>query len=286
MVNELLKYAKKPEGPLQILQAELEMGIQLVVHTLHAYKVQYLQLPQGQIVSMTNLGYESRLCNMALVNAAASWDGFEGNIVHITREGGHSFSKSQLFKHLKQTSSYQHIIEPLARRHCIVHNLAKVDRDYKKYVPSSPLVVGASLDTNLSYLKDASVSFFKTACELVKLLVRDGLLAEECQKTIGEFQHDPRLEYESKITLEVVKMDENKKQFLEAMKVPEDTFDKLPSDAWFLSRGFPPHKVRLAFKCVEAPITFGAWTAITLSASDFFKLAAMIPELAKDMTKK
>jgi len=193
MVRELLQYAKIPEGPLQILQAGLEMGIQLVVHTLHAYKVQYLQLPQGQIVPMTNLGYESRLCNMALVNAAASWDGFEGNIVHIAREGGHSFSKKQLSKHLKQTNSYQHIIEPLARRHCIVHNLAKVDRDYKKDVPSSSLVIDDSLDTNLSYLEEVSINFFKTACELVKLLVIDGLLSEEYQKTIGEFQHDPAL---------------------------------------------------------------------------------------------
>ena len=119
MVNELLKYAKKPEGPLQILQAGLEIGIQLVVHTLHAYKTHYLQLPQGQIVPMTSLGYESRLCNMALVNAAASWDGFVGNIVRIVRENGYSFNKQQLVEHLKQANGYQDIIEPLARRHCI-----------------------------------------------------------------------------------------------------------------------------------------------------------------------
>lgn len=81
-------------------------------------------------------------------------------------------------------------------------------------------------------------------------------------------------------------MYENKKQFLDAMKMPEDTFDRLPSDAWFLSRGFPPTKVRLAFKCLEAPISVGDWTAITLSAENFFKLASMIPALAKDMTKK
>jgi len=80
-------------------------------------------------------------------------------------------------------------------------------------------------------------------------------------------------------------MDE-KKKFLEAIKMPENAFDKMPSDAWFLSRGFPPDKVKLAFKCVEAPITFKEWTAITISSKDFFKLVAMIPELAKDMTKK
>ena len=150
---------------------------------------------------------------------------------------------------------------------------------------SSSFLIGDSLHTNLEYLKDASVSIFDTAVDLVKLLTGDGLLGEEHQKTIGEFQYDPRLENEWKIP-EVMDMDEKKKQFLGAMKVPEETFDRLPSDAWFLSRGFPPDKVRLAFKCVEAPITFGDWTAIALSAKDFFKLAAMIPELAKDMTKK
>ena len=193
MVNELLKIAKKPEGPLQILQAGLEMGIQLVTHTLHAYKVQYLQLPKGQLVPMRDLGYESRLCNMALVNAAASWEGFEGNIIHITRERGHSFNKSQLLKYLKQTSNYQRIIEPLARRHCIVHNLAKVDRDYKKYVPSSPLGIGDLLDTDLSYLQNASINFFKNACELVDYMIKDGLLGEEHKQTIGEFQYDAAL---------------------------------------------------------------------------------------------
>lgn len=286
MVDELLKYAKKPEGPLQILQGWLEIEIQLVVHTLHAYKAHYLRLPDGKLVRMSNLGYETRLCNMALVSAAAAWDGFVGNIVRAIRASGHTFSERQLRQRLRQTKGCDRIIEPLARRHCIVHNLGTVDEDYKRDVPSSPLSIGDSLHTNLDYLKEASLSFFETAADLVKLLIGDGLLGKDHQKTIGEFQHDPRLEYESKITLEVVKMDENKKQFLEAMKVPEDAFDKLPSDALFLSRGFPPHKVKLAFKCVEAPITFGAWTAITLSASDFFKLAAMIPELAKDMTKK
>jgi len=193
MVGELLKYTKTPVNPLQILQAGLELGIQLVVHTLHAYKVQYLQLPQGQIVSMSDLGYEAHLCNMALVSAAASWDGFKGNVVRTARASGHSFSETQLCERLKQTSGYERIVEPLARRHCIVHNLAKVDRDYKADLPSSPLRIGDSLDTNLSYLKDASVSFFETAVNLVKLLVGDGLLTEEHQKTIGEFQRDPTL---------------------------------------------------------------------------------------------
>ena len=285
MIGELLKYAREPESPLQILQGWLEIEIQLVVHTLHAYKAHYLRLPDGKLVRMSNLGYEARLCNMALVSAAAAWDGFLGNIVRAVRASGHSFSERQLRQRLKQTNGYERIIEPLARRHCIVHNLARVDQEYKRDVPSSSFLIGDSLHTNLDYLKDASVSIFETAVDLVKLLIGDGLLGEEHQKTIGEFQHDPRLENEWKIP-EVMNMDEKKKQFLGAMKVPEDTFDRLPSDAWFLSRGFPPDKVRLAFRCVEAPITFGDWTAISLSAKDFFKLAAMIPELAKDMMKK
>ena len=193
MVNALRKYALKPEGPLQILQGGLELGIQLVVHTLHAYKVQYLQLPQGQIVPMSDLGYEVHLCNIALVSAAASWDGFKGNVVRAARTSVHSFSRTQLCQRLKRTSGYERIVEPLARRHCIVHNLAKVDRDYKADVPSSPLLIGDSLNSNLSYLKDASVSFFETAVNLMKLLVGDGLLTEEHQKTIGEFQRDPTL---------------------------------------------------------------------------------------------
>lgn len=291
MVGELLKYARKPESPLQILQGWLEIEIQLVVHTLHAYKAHYLRLPGGKLVRMSDLGYEARLCNMALVSAAAAWDGFTGNIIRAVRASGHAFSERQLRQRLKQTNSYESIVESLARRHCIVHNLARVDQDYKRDVPSSPLTIGDSLATNLPYLKDASIGFFKTAVDLMKLLVGDGLLAKEQQETIGEFQHDPSLG--PPVTFRLTGsagryriMDEKKKQFVEAMKVPEDTFDKLPSDAWFLSRGFPPDKVRLAFKCVEAPITFGDWTVVTLSAKDFFKLAAMIPELAKDMTKK
>jgi hypothetical protein len=130
---------------------------------------------------------------MALVSAAASWDGFKGNIVRAARANGHSFNEPRLCKRLEQTSNYECIVEPLARRHCIVHNLAKVDREYKTEIPSSPLRIDDSLDTNLSYLKDASVSFFDTAVDLMKLLVEDGLLPEEQLKTIDEFQRDPLL---------------------------------------------------------------------------------------------
>ena len=94
MVSELMKYALKPENPLQILQGGLEIEIQLVVQTLHAYTVHYLRLPGGELVKMSDLGYETRLCNMALVSAAATWDGFKGNIVRVVRENGQAFLKA------------------------------------------------------------------------------------------------------------------------------------------------------------------------------------------------
>jgi len=192
MVNELLKIAKKPEGPLQILQGDLELGLQLVAHTIHIYKQHYIRIPQG-MVPMGELGYEKRLCNMALVSAAASWDGFKGNIVREVRESDHSFSESKLRQRLEQISSYECIKEPLARRHCIVHNSARVDQEYKRDIPSSQLNIGDSLAISLEYLKEASVSFFKTAVDLVKVLVEEGLIPKEYQKTIGEFQRDPSL---------------------------------------------------------------------------------------------
>lgn len=176
MVGELLKHALKPENPVQILQAGLEIEIQLVVQTLHTYAVHYLRLPSGELVRMSDLGYEARLCNMALVSAAAAWDGFTGNIVRAIRESGHAFRERQLCELLKQTTRYKDIREPLARRHCIVHNLAKVDRDYKRDVPTSPLAVGNPLNTELSYLKGASAAFFDTGVEVVKRLVSDRLL--------------------------------------------------------------------------------------------------------------
>lgn len=153
MVSELLKYARKPESPLQILQGWLEIEIQLVVHTLHAYKAHFLYLPDGKLVRMSELGYEARLCNMALVSGAAAWDGFMGNIIRAVREGGYSLSESQLRQRLKQTKSCDRITEPLARRHCIVHNLGTVDKDYKRSVPSSSLSIGGSLHTDLDYLQ-------------------------------------------------------------------------------------------------------------------------------------
>jgi hypothetical protein len=197
VVGELMKYALKPENPLQILQGGLEIEIQLVVQTLHVYTVHYLRLPGGELVRMSDLGYEMRLCNMALVSAAATWDGFKGNIVRAVRTSGHTFSERQLCENLKQTTRYNDIQEPLARRHCIVHNLAKVDQDYKRDVPSSTLCVGDPLNTDLSYLKDASAAFFDTGVELVKRLVADGLLPHGQQETIGEFQRDPGIALDS-----------------------------------------------------------------------------------------
>jgi len=191
MVNELLRIALKPEGPLQILQASLELYLQLVVHTLHACEQITILLPQGKFVPMKELGYEAHLCSMALVNAAASWEGFKGNLVRAIRDIGHSFSEGQLHERLQQISSYPSIIEPLARRDCIVHNLSKVDRDYEREIQSSPLHSGETLTTDLNYLKEASFAFFNTAAEFVSLLVDEGLLAKEHREAIGEFQRDP-----------------------------------------------------------------------------------------------
>jgi len=78
-------------------------------------------------------------------------------------------------------------------------------------------------------------------------------------------------------------MDDKKKQFLEAMQITEEFFDSMPFDTWFMGRGLSPEKARLAFKCVEAPINFGDWTAITLSKEAFLKVAVTIPELAKQV---
>jgi len=142
---------------------------------------------------MCELGYETRLCNMALVSAAASWDGFKGNIVRAVRESGHPSSESELCQRLEQISNYERIKEPLARRHCIVHYSARVDADYKRDVPSSQLNIGDPLGISLEYLKEASASFFETAVDLVKVLVGEGLIPKEYQKTIGEFQRDPSL---------------------------------------------------------------------------------------------
>ena len=191
MVSKLMKYALKPENPLQILQGGLEIVIQLVVQTLHVYTVHYLRLPSGVLVRMGDLGYESHLCDMALLRAAATWDGFKGNIVRAVRESVQSFKESQLYECLDQISRYRDIQEPVARRHCIVHNLSKVDRDYKRDVPSSSLSIGDPLNTDLSYLKNTSVAFFQTAVEVVKLLVEERIFPEEQGRTIGEFQRDP-----------------------------------------------------------------------------------------------
>ena len=191
MVEVLRKYSRSPESPLQILQGGLEMGIQLVTHTLSKYERFGIRLPSGEVIPMSSLGYKSYLCNMALVNAVAWWDGFKGNIVRDVRTNGHSFKEDHFYQRLKQTSGYERIVEPLARRDCIVHNFAKVDRDYKELAPSSSLIVGASLSTDLSYLQDASANIFNAAIDLVKFLVRDGLLPEGQQEIIGEFQRDP-----------------------------------------------------------------------------------------------
>lgn len=191
--RKLIEHAVRPKGVLQILQAGLEVGIQFVVHTLHAYKGHRLLISKDNLIPMSDLGYDSLLCNMVLISAAASWDGFKGNVIRTIRENGHTIRERQIDKYLKKTSSYTQIMEPLARRHCIVHNLARVDKDYKDDVPSSTLNLGDYLSINLSYLKDAFEAFFNTALELTKILVSAGLLPSEHSKAFHEFQRDPTI---------------------------------------------------------------------------------------------
>lgn len=200
MIDELLKISQTPTKPLEILQVELEAGIQLIVHTLYLYKTSELVLlPQRKLLSVSDLGYEGQLYNMALVNAAGVWDAFLGNIVRTIRGGGHRFKKGDLFKYVERTTTYGDIVEPLARRDCIVHNLAKVDSDYKKRVSTSLLQNGDSLDINLDYLKDASEALFKIAVEVVKILTEAKLFREEQQKELGAFQRNPTIKKERKI---------------------------------------------------------------------------------------
>ena len=67
--------------------------------------MKWQHLEAKKIIPMADLGYEPKLCNMALVNAAASWDGFQGNVVRVVRENGLSFNKPQLCKQLKKLAA-------------------------------------------------------------------------------------------------------------------------------------------------------------------------------------
>jgi len=138
---------------------------------------------------MSNFGYETRLCNMALVSAAASLEGFYDNILRIIKSNGNSYTKIQLFKDIKQTNQYKDIIEPLARRNCIVHNSAKVDSRYLAKVNSSSLNINDSLSIGVSYLEKASTSFFNMAEAITKIYIEKELLQKKFGETIGEFQY-------------------------------------------------------------------------------------------------
>lgn len=190
-MDRLSRDVRVPEGPLQLLQGMLEIEIQLVVHTVHAYERHAVMIPDGRMFRMSELGYEGRLCNMALVSAAATWEGFCGNILRIMRSRGQRISKQQLLRYVKQTTQYQYITEPLARRDCIVHNFAKVDNKYKLDVPDSTLNINDSLSSRLPYLKQASTAFFNTGVALTTMLIQNGLLPDGLQRTIGEFQNEP-----------------------------------------------------------------------------------------------
>ena len=181
------KDAIAPEGPLQLLQGMLEMELQLVNHTLHVYKYHLVYIPDGRSFRMSEFGYEARLCNMALVSAEASLEGFYGNILRIIRSNGNPYTKRQLTKEIKKTPQFTYIIEPLARRNCIVHNFAKVDKEYLNKVRSTKLNINDPLSIDLHYLKKASTAFFETAIAIIKALIVKGLLPDKSDTTIGTF---------------------------------------------------------------------------------------------------
>jgi len=81
-------------------------------------------------------------------------------------------------------------------------------------------------------------------------------------------------------------MDEEMKQFLRLMKVPEDSFDKLSPAFWFTACGIQPDKVRFAIKSIEKPIVFRDWAAITISAGQFFELSEALPNVVKEILYK
>lgn len=194
-MDKIPRDARAPEGPLQILQGMLEIEIQLVAHTLRVYERHTVGIPDGRLFPMSDLGYETRLCNMALVSAAATWEGFCGNILRIIRLSGQRINKQQLARYIKQTTEYKYITEPLARRDCIVHNFGKVDNRYKIDIPDSNLNINDSLSIRLPYLKQASTAFFNTGVALTTMLVKSGLLPDRLQRTIGKFQNEPGIEW-------------------------------------------------------------------------------------------
>jgi len=185
------KDAIAPEGPLQLLQGMLEIELQLVNHTLYAYEHHSIIIPDGRSFLMIELGYEARLCNMALVSATATWEGFCGNILRIIRSSGQRINKQQLLRYVKQTTQYQYITEPLARRDCIVHNFAKVDKKYKLDVPDSTLNINDSVSIRLPYLTKASTALFNTGVALTTMLIQNELLPDGLQRTIGGSQNKP-----------------------------------------------------------------------------------------------
>lgn len=191
--SRLLPYSKKAEGPLKIFQGNLELDIQLVTYTQFAYTKHALSFPGGLTVLMAELGYGERLCKMAVVNAAAAWDGFIGNIIRAVRENGKKFKEDDVYTRLSQMKDYQEIMEPLARRHCIVHNQGIIDSEYKKSVPNSNGRLGDELHTDLDYLKSASGRFFNAALNLMKYVVRDGYLEEKFKEPISPWDGNPKI---------------------------------------------------------------------------------------------
>ncbi|UCB42483.1 MAG: hypothetical protein JSV77_08465, partial [Dehalococcoidales bacterium] len=144
--NELFPNTRKPSNPLEILQAELEGMLQLMNHTVKVYESSRVRLRGARRIKLVDLGYIAVLCNMGLVSAVASWEGFKGNIIRRVRERGLTIHKNTLEKLARETETHERILEPCERRDCITHSMAKVDSKYLKFVTDSRLVLGDSLD--------------------------------------------------------------------------------------------------------------------------------------------
>ncbi|MBI4217045.1 MAG: hypothetical protein HY687_06645 [Chloroflexi bacterium] len=199
MVQDLFKNSRTPETPLDALRVELEAAIQLVSDSLFLYKTIVVRgVPKP--ITGNDLGYDGWLCNMGLVNGASAWDAFKKDIIRKVREHDkrvkHNyriFNEKQFDDWLKKEErSYQNLLEPIARRNLIVHNLGRVDEQYVKVIPASQHQAGKRLpDVDLDYVKKTSEAFFSAAQEIVTSLVKNNRLGQEHLDTMGFFQRNP-----------------------------------------------------------------------------------------------
>ncbi len=186
--EKLLPISQTPQTPLHILQVGLEANLQVISYTMRLYEKVTVSIHSGPSVPLSELGWDKHLCNMGLVNTVAALDGFKSNIVRSIRAHGRTYKMCDLNRQLRCTSAYEHVIEPLARRHAITHNQAKVDQQYIRRVNSSKVRVGNGLDCDLAYLRGACRHLFECALEVTEALVQAGFLGDDHRHPIGRLQ--------------------------------------------------------------------------------------------------